>query len=229
MRFLKYLLHALGLFILLAIIFGYHTETVTLPDGSTTKVQAPPEGASFLICAVPIGYIITRLCLDSNTPADRWRKRFDGDTNAAAILQHVRSLNPVAIEFIYNYPPGEQPVPQQPPQDNPMYPGATHKPAPTPTFQPQMRLKDATGKLLQAFLWPYTDTENSMRYFPWWLEHQLGPGQWNIGILKESGSTGTPHYGLTLSANSDGAYYKPTLYSDDIADRPYGRYMCKKM
>lgn len=228
MRFLKYLLHAFGLFILLAVIFGYHTETVTLPDGSTTKVQKVPEGASFFICAIPIGYVAARLWLDSNTPADSWRRRFDSDTNAAAILQHVRSLNPTTIEFLYEYPPGERPAPQPQPQANPMYPGSAPKPAPAPAFQPQMRLKDAKGKLLQAFIWPYTDVENSMRYFPWWLEHQLDPGQWNISVLAEAGSTGSPHYSLTLSSNSEGSYYKPTLYSDDTPDRPYGTYMRKK-
>ena len=224
--FIKYLLQGFGLTLLIG-------AAIPLIEGFLSQGGerfSYSEAYALCILLGPVVYAIVRLLMDNaqNITAASWRSRFDSDPKAATLLQKVREYAPAQIEFLYDYPPNEAPPPVRRPPSNPMYGSRAPENTSPPPFPPQMRLKDASGRVLKSYHWPFTDINGSMAYFPWWLEHQLGPGEWQIGNLTIPGSAGNTHLGFSLGANSDGSYYKPAYYSDATPDQSYGKYMQKK-
>lgn len=219
---IKYLLQGFGLMLLVGT--GLILFVSIFGSGANSLYNSELFGLFILL--FPIGYAAVRLLGDNAgaIAAASWRRRFDGDAQAAAIADLVREHRPSAIEFLYDYPPEEEPAPAPREMRNPMY-ATPSAPTGIPVFQPQMRFVDKTGKT-RAFQWPWSDARASMYYFPWWLEHQLGPGTWSIGeALEESGGGPTGSY--TMQDNNHGGVSVYADYYDPVVYR-FGWYMRRK-
>lgn len=222
-KFIKYLLQGFGLMLLAGFVLIMFASLF----GSGANSLYNSEAFGIFALFSPLVYAIVRLLSDNSDSiaAANWRKRFDNDHNAKSLLQQVKALNPTFIYLIYDYPPEERPAPPQRELRNPMYPTSASAHTSTPTFQPQIRITVADGKV-HAFQWPYTDVKGSMSYFPWWLEHQLNQGKWHIGALEEkTGGRAMDTY--TVTENNRGGYSAYRDYSDPVVYR-YGWFMQKK-
>lgn len=175
MRYMKYILQAFGIFVLLGLIFNYAGyETIITPSGEAIKLQTISKTEEILILIVPIGYFLIRSFCEyqetASVQAQRWRTRFDSSKECQQYLTLIKRLQPKWIYLTYNRPP-EEAVPPAP--ANRLYPQEQPKQIP---FVARIQMKDDKGNVVFAQNWPLgsgPSARESMNLFFDWMSHHL--------------------------------------------------------
>lgn len=175
MRYIKYLLQSIGIFILLGCFFNYTGhDTVTLASGKVVDVQAINPTEETIILVATIGYFVIRSIYEyqksPSVQAQSWRTRFDSSKECQQYLTLIKRLQPKWIYLTYNRPPEE--VAPSPPV-NRLYPQPQPKQAP---FVARIQMKDDKGNVVFAQDWPLgsgPSARESMDLFYDWMSHHL--------------------------------------------------------